>query len=153
MKGRRGFTYNGIEPKEQEWFFLPRENPKANMTITRGIKKTFFFTPHPIKLNLQGNFFSWNFFRRKRIFLLQWGLKMIMNLCSRRFFAKEILPPPLVKQTDKLAMKFLTSSWGSKLSRLPFSFNVSLDHFPSYPQVWIDLLISPTFPLDWDLGI
>ncbi len=50
---------------------------------------------------------------------------MIMNFCSRIFFVKKILPPPLVNQTDNLAMQFLTSSLGSKLFRLPFPFNVS----------------------------
>jgi len=55
---------------------------------------------------------------------------MIMNFCSRRFFFTEILPLPIVNQTDKLAMQFVTSSLGSKLSRLPFPFNVSFRSLP-----------------------
>jgi len=68
------------------------------------------------------------------------------------FYVKEILPLPFVNQTKKLAMQILTSSLGSKLSRLSFSFNTVLDPFPSYPQVWIDLWISHSFFFGLGLG-
>ncbi len=67
-------------------------------------------------------------------------------------FFKEILPPPLVNQTENLAMQFLTSSLGSKLSRLPFPFNVSFRSLPKLSTGVDRPVDKSTVPLGLGLG-